>query len=171
LNKWVTTKIVKCGSRTYDVQFNSSSELEAVDKGNVRAAASEAKKGSRKAAKRAVKRAEWGSMTKEWQHGALRRACECDKLSTVQKKTPWPFGMLLECNFEVKTWWLSVDSLSVDSLSCFPRLVTGRNGCGEYPLSYFGTRPALTSRFCLSELSSWIYLYRCVRNRSRKVDE
>jgi len=36
-----------------------------------------------------TKQAEWGLISKEWQNGAFRRACECDKLTTAGDWTEW----------------------------------------------------------------------------------
>lgn len=99
------------GSRTYDIQFYPPDPLDVevgVDKSFVRppmlgnelrrrvkhssggsSAAIKTKEARASAAAARSKKAEWGAISREWQHGKFRRACECDKLTTAGDWTEW----------------------------------------------------------------------------------
>lgn len=107
LNKWVPAKIVKVNPYSnYDILYTGQKvdEVASIDKYFVRkiqsivhSTKSSSSSGSQSNRSRlkskancvSTKQAEWGIITKEWQNGAFRRACECDKLSTAGDWTEW----------------------------------------------------------------------------------
>jgi hypothetical protein len=123
LSKWAPARIVKVNPwGNYDLIFTGGkvNEQTSMDKSYVRKIQSIAhiggghhgngnngnnnnsgagKRTKSKSGSFGGKRAEWGVVAIEWQHGAFRRACECDKLTTVKRRA---FFFFLNSIWQIK---------------------------------------------------------------------